>query len=198
MNIKYNGCVEWNVFLITVVSLTCGLTNIHTIDTTQCKTIIRKRIEDIAMHNWYTDISMSTMCVMYRTYKKNLSFEKYLLLSNNRDRINLTKFRCSNSRIPVYNQIYLYDSELCTLCNLNICGDEYHYLLICPFFAQGREQYVKRYYYHQPSLLKLLGCTKKRTLIKLAKFITIIINHFWTFVCKALVPIIYFHKLYLL
>ena len=104
----------------------CGLSymwlNQHTIDTTQCKTIIHKRIEDIALHNWYTDISMSTMCVMYRTYKKYLSFEKYLLLSSNRDRINLTKFRCSNSRIPVYNQIYLYDSELCTLCNLNICG----------------------------------------------------------------------------
>ena len=31
-----------------------------------------------------------------------------------------------NSRMPVHNQIYLYDSDKCTLCDLNVVGDEYH------------------------------------------------------------------------
>ena len=27
--------------------------------------------------------------------------------------------------------------ELCTLCDLNVNGDEYHYIMICPYFRQG-------------------------------------------------------------
>ena len=110
-------------------------------------------MEDIALQQWYADISNSSMCVLYKLFKKNLNFEKYLLCCNNRDRISLTKFRCSNSKLPVYNRIYMYDSDLCTLCNLQLRGDEYHYVLICPYF-RNRDQYLKQYYYTRPNLLK--------------------------------------------
>ena len=61
----------------------CGLSymwyNQHLIDAKQCKIITCKRIEDIALQKWYTDISISPMCTLYRLFKKHLNFEKYII-----------------------------------------------------------------------------------------------------------------------
>ena len=50
----------------------CGLSymwyNQHEIPTKQCKVIIHRRIEDIALQKWNTDISTSSMCRMYRFF----------------------------------------------------------------------------------------------------------------------------------
>ena len=64
-------------------------------------------------------------------------------MPNSRERISLTKYRYTNSKLPIYKHIYLYDSDICTLCNLNSKGDEYHYTLICPSFRKERELYLK-------------------------------------------------------
>ena len=123
------------------------------------------------------DLSNSSMCITYTLFKTELHFEKYILNSNCKDKINLTKLRCSNSKLPIYNTIYLYDTQKCTSCNLDALGDEYHYVLICPYLKQIREQYLKAYYYIRPSYLKLkqLFCSSNNTgLRKLAKFSTLI------------------------
>ena len=65
---------------------------------------------------------------------KKLDFENYLMST-----INVTLYRCAISRITVYSQIYMYDTEVCTLCNLKVTGDEYHYILVCPYFRLNRE-----------------------------------------------------------
>ena len=154
-------------------------------DTNHAKQLIHTRIEEVALHNWYTDISTSSMCTVYRLLliKKQLNFEYYLLSCNNRERISLTKYRCANSNIPVYNQIYIYmyETELCTLCDLNVNGDEYHYITICSYFRQSRELYLKHYFYTRPNMLKfsqLFSSENKRTLSRLAKLITVIMIQF--------------------
>ena len=40
-------------------------------------------------------------------------------------------------------QSNIYENELCTLGDLNVNGDEYHYIMICPYFKQSRELYLK-------------------------------------------------------
>ena len=126
----------------------CGLSymweNQCTLDNSTCKNIIFRHIDDIALNRWYTDLSVSSLCTFYRQFKQKLCFEKYLLMSNSRERISLTKYRCTNSKLPIYKHIYLYDSDICTLCNLNSKGDEYHYILICPSFRKERELYLKK------------------------------------------------------
>ena len=57
--------------------------------------------------------------------------------------------------------IYIYDTELCTLCDLNINGDEYHYIMICPYFKQ-RNGYFKHYFYTEANLL---NSSEKQTYI---------------------------------
>ena len=126
-------------------------------------------------------VTTSSMCRMYKLFNKQLNFEDYLLSCNNRERISLTKYRCANSKIPVYNQIYMYETELCTLCDLNVNGDEYHYIMICPYFRQSRELYLKHCLYTRPNMLKfsqLFSSENKRTLSRLAKLITVIMMQF--------------------
>ena len=54
----------------------CGLSymwyNQHLIDAKQCNNITCKRIEEL--HKWYTDISLSSMCTLYRLFKQHLNF----------------------------------------------------------------------------------------------------------------------------
>ena len=37
---------------------------------------------------------------------------------------------------------------------MNVCGDEYHYVLIFPFFKHSRTMYLKHYFYKTPSVYK--------------------------------------------
>jgi len=118
---------------------------------------------------------------MYRIFKKQLCFEKYLLNVNYRERIALTKFRCCNSKLPVYNQIYMYDTDLCTLCNMKVRGDEFHYLFVCPFFEKERKLYLKPYFIVRPDLLKLeqlINSNNKTTQNRVAKLVTLILKQF--------------------
>ena len=172
------------------------------IDTNQAKQLIHTRIEEVALHNWYTYISTSSMCTMYRLFKKQLNFEEYLLSCDNRERISLTKYRCANSKIPVYNHyIHMYETELCTLCDLNVNGDEYHYIMICPYFKQSRELYLKHYFYTRPNMLKfdqLFSSENKRSLSRLAKNF-IVKNHLHFIIVSMLfsiISIILFHVIY--
>ena len=108
--------------------------NQHIVPKKQCK--VHRRVEEIARGKWNTDISTSSMCKMSRLfiYIKKLDFEYYLLHSISKDRISFSVLSFANSKLPIYKHIYVYDSDVCTLCNLNVCGDEYHYILICPLF----------------------------------------------------------------
>ena len=85
--------------------------------------------------------------------------------SNSRERISLTnidKYQCANSRLPVYRLIYMYDSEVCTFCNLKVNGDEYYYILLIdlPIFQMNKRTlhntYViptyNTYYYRRPGI----------------------------------------------
>ena len=93
-------------------------------------------------HNGYKEVNIFWI----------VDFENYLLHSNCRDIISLSKLRCANSKLPIYKHIHINDSDVCTLCNLNVCGDEYHYVLICPFFKHSRIRYLKPYFYTRPRL----------------------------------------------
>ena len=58
----------------------CGLSyiwlNQNRMGKSKCKSIIHKRIEDIAHQKWYIDLSKSSMYITYKLSKKQLHFEK--------------------------------------------------------------------------------------------------------------------------
>ena len=73
----------------------------------------------------------------------------------------------SNHRLPIelgrYNEIVRKD-RLCTLCQSNDIGDEYHYLFICPFVKSSRDKYIPKTCIRNPSVLKF--CEKLKDHIR--------------------------------
>ena len=68
-----------------------------------------------------------------------------------------------------------YNERLCTFCN-NDVGDEYHMMLVCPYFKEDRVKYVRPYYYRNPNTLKFqqLMTSKQKKLPRLCYYIQII------------------------
>ncbi len=74
-----------------------------------------------------------------------------------------------------------WQDRICGLCNLEDLGDEYHYLLKCCHYYNERKDLIKDSSTVSPNTLKmkhLLNGTDKYELINLAKFVSIITDHF--------------------
>ncbi|CAL4206496.1 unnamed protein product, partial [Meganyctiphanes norvegica] len=58
---------------------------------------------------------------------------------------------CRNTKIPVVilgyrNRYQPYEERVCSMCNRNEIGDEYHYILQCPIFKSHRRKFLNNYY----------------------------------------------------
>ena len=119
-----------------------------------------------------SEINENRLCKNYKMFKKELGVSKYLLELDFFDRLNLTRFRCGNHKLPVANNRYS-DAQghiHCTRCNNNDEADEYHYTLVCPSFSSLRELYIKRYYFTRPNSLKfeqLFNAESKKQMCKI-------------------------------
>ena len=57
------------------------------------------------------------------------------------------------------------NNRKCELCTLNDLEDEYHFVIICPFFTQIRNHYIEKYYVNLPNVFKfkkLIDSTNKQ------------------------------------
>ena len=95
----------------------------------------------------------------------------------------IIKYRTGNHRLPVetgrWDDIPL-DERKCKICTTDDIGDEYHYLFTCDFLSDGK-LYLKPYFYVKPNICKyreLFTSTNEATLIKLSKFVAIIMEKF--------------------
>ena len=119
-----------------------------------------------------------------KLFKENLKIESYLKILSKSSYIPLIKFRTANHKLPV--EIGRWENIphaewKCTLCNKNDIGDEFHYLLVCPYFATERTRLLKPYFFRRPNILKfksLLVCTNKIILTNVSKFVRLILNTF--------------------
>ena len=55
-------------YILDSCGLSCMWYHQHEIPTKLCKIIIHRRIDDIALQKWNTDIYTSSMCKMYRIF----------------------------------------------------------------------------------------------------------------------------------
>ena len=71
----------------------------------------------------------------------------------------ISKFRLSSRSLRIetgrhgQNRI-AKKQRFCLAYNMNEVEDEYHFLLVCPFYADVRKILIKRYFYTRPSMLK--------------------------------------------
>jgi len=165
----------------------CGLTNIwyeqtnvNKIWITNC---INLRLKDISVQAWHSEVDTNRLCINYKLFKVDVGIEQYLIKLDINDRINLCKYRCGSHKLPISEGRYLADApvKMCSLCNSQDSGDEYHYVMVCPVFNNSRAKYIKRYYYTRPNVIKfseLFNSRSIKQLRNLAKFVKEIMSSF--------------------
>jgi hypothetical protein len=116
--------------------------------------------------------------------KYKSEFEMYLLMVNSAERVSLTKFRCSNHKLPCSFERLTFGEDhetVCNKCDSGHRGDEFHYLFACKSFSANRKLYLDKYYYENPNAYKvnkLFNNKSTHILSKLGKFVKIIMENF--------------------
>jgi hypothetical protein len=143
---------------------------------------LERKILDTSLQNWSSNVNNNILCTNYRIFKTELVMEKYFSLLSYTDYITFAKFRCGNHLLPISKNRYNEGNDrVCKLCNLGEQGDEFHYILVCPYFNDERKLCLKKYYYIRPNAVKLykLFNTKNVGELKhIVKFIKCINNAF--------------------
>ena len=105
-------------------------------------------------------INSSSFLKDYAGFKSVLEPEKYILgLYYDKDLVRiLCKFRCLSHRLNIQQRRYNGDIDekllKCNKCDLDVVQDEYHFLLVCPFYSVQRQLYIPMYYHCYPSRSK--------------------------------------------
>ena len=160
----------------------CILTqNDSTSYVTWAKNAIHLRLNDIFKQEWNNQVYSNKLCNNYRIFKNVLELEPYLFNLSEKERVNMCKFRCRASNIPAATlNANNANEEMCTLCDMNECGDEFHYILRCPYFSAERNKLLK-------INNKKINCLQMRDIFtkkgigklkSLANFIGIIMSNF--------------------
>ena len=142
------------------------------------KNSIKLRGSDMYLQIWNECVWNHRSCVNYRIFKNELKLENYLHVLNYADAVKLCRFRCRNSNIPVARNTSDNPEDLiCTICNSNEVGDEYHYLFKCKKFSEERMLYIAKYYRNYPNTQKmheLFTSKSRKTLKNLVRFIDVV------------------------
>lgn len=145
-------------------------------------TLIKQILKDQYLQSWNTKLEKSSKGLNYRIFKDSINLEQYFLQLPTHLLLSLAKLRTGNHRFPCergrWQGIELSDRK-CTLCNLKEVGDEFHYVLVCPFFKEEREKYIKKYFFLNPNVLKfkeLMNCQNVDKLKQLALFVKILVQ----------------------
>lgn len=139
---------------------------------------------DQYLQGWHNKASQSSKALTYFSFKSDYALENYFLSLPRKYYLNLFKFRTGNHKLPIEVGRWegtAINERICSLCNLNDTGDEYHYLLKCPYFKPQRELLIKPYYIRRPNMLKfgeINKCKSTAVLTKLSQFMKMIMNTF--------------------
>ena len=148
------------------------------------KNSVIRTLKDQYMQNWETKLEKSSKGQHYRLLKNEMAFEGYLSKYTKKIYSPLLKFRTSNHKLPVERGRWekkKHNECVCTICNRNMIGDEFHYVLECEAFKEERHALVKRYFYKHPNVLKyseLMNNSNDTIIRNLSKFVDLIMKKF--------------------
>lgn len=139
---------------------------------------------DQNLQKWHSSLQNSQKGINYGIIKQGITLEKYLITVQRKYWQSVLKLRTENHKFPVetgrWNDIDYRDRK-CNLCDNYDVGDNFHYLLSCPYFSEHRKRHIEKKYYNRPNILKfqeLMATTNKARLQHLSIFINILMNKF--------------------
>ena len=140
--------------------------------------LIKQRIFDHYYQTWYTDINNSNRLITYARYKHEFNCENYLdFIANKKYKVAFTRFRLSSHDLQIERGRYeniARAERICKCWNMSKIENEYHFLLVCPLFAELRRKFFKPYFCHWPNINKfdsLMMSKSKQAILDVAKFI---------------------------
>ena len=93
-----------------------------------------------------TKLECWSNAINYRIFKDTFGFEDYFNILDENDFLIFCKFRTANHRLPIECgrwQNLERENRKCNLCNSDI-GDEFHYILKCPFLENENKKMILR------------------------------------------------------
>ena len=122
--------------------------------------LFKQRVTDNFIQNWHSRLENSSRANFYKNIAV-FQFQPYL------ENINVMKFshafsklRVSSHRLAIETGRWVRPIPIpvgerkCFTCQT--LEDEYHFVLECPIYSQIRQQYIARYYWTRPSMLKFI------------------------------------------
>ena len=146
-----------NVFNDCGLNYTWQFQHFMKFDKNWLNTTVKNILNDQFKQAWNSDLENSPKAFSYRIFKTEHCFETYLGQLNERDRITLIRFRTTNHKLPIETGRWLNidrNDRICTLCNSNKLGDEFHYLLECSTFQNDRRKNLGNYFMYRCNILK--------------------------------------------
>lgn len=147
----------------------------------QCKTYktIECRILDIYKQSLMSSFSTSPKSMLYQHLVDNFCLQTYLRRPINYiSKKFISIFRTSSHSLNIekgrHNKVPR-NERFCNHCNKKDLEDEFHFILICPFYVELRKKYIKSFYYKKPSvfkLVKLLSVNNIKELNNLGKYLS--------------------------
>ena len=143
----------------------CGLSGVwlaqNVLNPSRFRLTIEQQLKDQWIAKWNANLESKGICSNYRSYKLSFGLENYLLKLDKGERIVMSKLRASNNKFPVISGRHrniARENRICTKCNNNEVGDEYHILLTCnnEEIVQLRNRYIANYYRNNPSQFKYI------------------------------------------
>ena len=108
--------------------------------------LLKTRLRDQYIAEWRTCVAGSSSLYLYKELKQVFEKSAYLdILNNNKYRNTIAKIRLSSHKLCIEtgrHQNIVRNQRKCLLCNLNDLEDEYHFILICPFYTHFRNEYI--------------------------------------------------------
>lgn len=140
--------------------------------------IIKQRIHDQVEQQLFQILETSPKCRLYKHLVDTVTLQFYLTkYIPMQYRTMITKCRLSAHTLAIETGRYtnvIRQSRICQNCNTGEVEDEFHFAFICPLLSEIRTKYIKKYYWHRPSvykLIQLLTVHSLRELTKLGKFL---------------------------
>ena len=140
--------------------------------------IFKQRLSDSFLQDWNSRLIESSRANFYSLFS---SFEHQIYLDCvkvKKFRISMTKLRVASHRLEIEvgrwarpNRVPV-DERKCRHCNT--LEDEFHFFLECSLYRELRMQYIKRYFWNRPNIVKLkelMTSTNKRIICNLSLFI---------------------------
>ena len=139
--------------------------NVANIDCNIILSEFKGRLLDTFKQDWFGTLSNSPVLTIYKEVKTSFGYEHYLDILPRKLRLFFTRLRLSVHPLRIQTGRYARnriprEERYCLVCNGTDIEDEYHFICICPRYADLRKKYLKRCYYMHPSVNTILQLLK--------------------------------------